>query len=205
MRILVAGASGVLGRSTLPQLDRHEVVGLTRRGDKLQLLRDLGAEGVVCDVYDYPMLLRVTRRARPQIIVNFLTDLSAGSDEANTHVRREGAANLLTAATAAKAARLVVESVAFPLHGDAARALEQLEQSTRKFPGDALILRFGRIWGPETLHRRSTSRKQERKPRDSSPAHRREHTSLPRQQKAHILVRRGLGSTRSRRMVGTAD
>jgi NADPH:quinone reductase-like Zn-dependent oxidoreductase len=50
MRILVAGASGVLGRSTLPHLDRHEVVGLTRRGDKLQLLRDLGAEGVVCDV-----------------------------------------------------------------------------------------------------------------------------------------------------------
>jgi hypothetical protein len=99
------------------------------------------------------MLLRVTRRARPQIIVNFLTDLSAGSDEANTHVRREGAANLLTAATAAEAARLVVESVAFPLHGDAARALEQLEQSTRKFPGDALILRFGRIWGPETLHK----------------------------------------------------
>jgi dTDP-4-dehydrorhamnose reductase len=83
---------------------------LTRRGEKLQLLRDLGAEGVVCDVYDYPMLLRVTRRARPQIIVNFLTDLSEGSDEANTRIRREGAANLLAAATAANAARFVVES-----------------------------------------------------------------------------------------------
>jgi nucleoside-diphosphate-sugar epimerase len=152
MRILVAGASGVLGRSTLPHLDRHEVVGLTRRPEKLQLLRDLGAEGVVCDVYDYPMLLSVTRRARPHIIVNFLTDLSEGSEEANTRVRREGAANLLAAATAANAARLVVESVAFPLHGDAARALEQLERSTRRFPGEALILRFGRIWGPETLH-----------------------------------------------------
>jgi uncharacterized protein YbjT (DUF2867 family) len=152
MRILVAGASGVLGRSTLPHLNRHEVVGLTRRGDKLQLLRDLGAEGVVCDVYDYPMLLRVTRRARPQIVVNFLTDLSAGSADANIRVRREGAANLLTAAKAANAARLVVESVAFPLHGGAARAVEQLERSTRRFPGDALILRFGRLWGPETLH-----------------------------------------------------
>jgi nucleoside-diphosphate-sugar epimerase len=152
MRILVAGASGVLGRSTLPHLDRHEVVGLTRSGEKLQLLRDLGAEGVVCDVYDYPLMLRVTRRARPQIIVNFLTDLSEGSAAANTRIRREGAANLLAAATAVNAARLVVESVAFPLYGDAARALEQLEHSTRRFPGDALILRFGRIWGPETLH-----------------------------------------------------
>jgi hypothetical protein len=152
MRILVAGASGVLGRSTLPHLDQHEVVGLTRARDKLELLRDLGAEGIVCDVYDYPTLLRITRRARPQTIVNFLTDLSAGSDEANTRIRREGAANLLNAAKAANAARLAVESVAFPLHGDAARALEQLEHSTRLFPGDALILRFGRIWGPETLH-----------------------------------------------------
>jgi uncharacterized protein YbjT (DUF2867 family) len=152
MRILVAGASGVLGRSTLPHLDRHEVVGLTRRAEKLQLLRDLGAEGVVCDVYDYPLLLRVTRRARPQIIVNFLTDLSEGSNEANTRIRREGAANVLTAAVAANAAGLVVESVAFPLHGDAARALEQLEHATRRFPGEALILRFGRLWGPETLH-----------------------------------------------------
>jgi nucleoside-diphosphate-sugar epimerase len=156
MRILVAGASGVLGRSTLPHLDRDEVVGLTRRGEKLQLLRDLGAEGVVCDVYDYPMLLRVTRRARPQIIVNFLTDLSEGSDEANSRIRHEGAANVLAAATAANAARLVVESVAFPLHGDAARALEQLEHATRRFPGEALILRFGRFWGPETLHESPT-------------------------------------------------
>ena len=152
MRILVAGASGVLGRSTLPHLARHEVLGLTRTGDKLQLLRDLGAEGIVCDVYDYPALALVTRRARPQIVVNFLTDLSTGSDEANQRVRREGAANLLKAAKAANAARLVVESVAFPLHGDAARALEQLEHSTHLFPGEALILRFGRFWGPETLH-----------------------------------------------------
>jgi len=152
MRILVAGASGVLGRSTLPHLDRHEVIGLTRTGDKLQLLRDLGAEGIVCDVYDYPTLLRVARRARPQIIVNFLTDLSAGSDEANNRVRSEGAANLLQAAKAANAARLVVESVAFRLHGDASRVLKQLEQSTRRFPGQAVILRFGRFWGPETLH-----------------------------------------------------
>jgi nucleoside-diphosphate-sugar epimerase len=152
MRILVAGASGVLGRSTLPHLARHEVLGLTRTGDKLQLLRDLGAEGILCDVYDYPALALVTRRARPQIVVNFLTDLSTGSDEGNKRVRREGAANLLKAAKAANAARLVVESVAFPLQGDAARALEQLEQSTHLFPGQAVILRFGRFWGPETLH-----------------------------------------------------
>src|SRR5438093_1064712 len=98
MRILVAGATGVLGRATLPHLARHEVVGLTRSREKLESLRDLGAEPVLCDVYDYETLQWVTQQVGPQIIVNFLTDLSSGSAEANNRVRREGGGNLLKAA-----------------------------------------------------------------------------------------------------------
>jgi nucleoside-diphosphate-sugar epimerase len=152
MRILVAGASGVLGRATLPHLEGHEVVALTRTPEKLELLRDLGAEAALCDVYDEPVLLRIAERARPEIVVNFLTDLSAGSREANNRVRREGGANLRAAAEAAGAVRLVVESVAFPLEGDAARAVEQLERTARNFPGEGLVLRFGRLWGPGTAY-----------------------------------------------------
>jgi nucleoside-diphosphate-sugar epimerase len=150
MRILMAGASGVLGRATLPHLTRHEVAGLTRSRKKLGSLRDLGAEPVLCDIYDYETLLRVTQRVRPQIVVNFLTDRSAGSVEANNRIRREGGANLLNAAKATAAARIVVESVAFALHDDAAQAVAQLEQETREFAGEAVILRFGRLWGPRT-------------------------------------------------------
>jgi nucleoside-diphosphate-sugar epimerase len=119
MRILVAGASGVLGRATLPHLDRHDVVGLIRTREKLQLLRELGAEGIVCDVYDYPTLLRVTQQARPQIVVNFLTDLSARSDEATNRMRREGAANLLNAAEASNATddKSLIRVTAYPQHG----------------------------------------------------------------------------------------
>jgi putative NADH-flavin reductase len=153
MRILVAGASGVLGRATLPHLKQHEVVGLTRTAEKRELLAELGVEAVVCDVYDYPALLGVVARARPQIVVNFLTDLSTGP-EANNRIRREGASNLLKAAEKAHATRLVVESVAFALEGDAARALEELERSSASFAGDSLLLRFGRVWGPHTFHRR---------------------------------------------------
>jgi nucleoside-diphosphate-sugar epimerase len=94
MRILVAGATGVLGRATLPHLTRHEVVGLTRSREKLESLRDLGAEPVLCDVYDYETLQWVTQQVGPQIIVNFLTDISSGSAEANNRVRREGGGNL---------------------------------------------------------------------------------------------------------------
>lgn len=43
MRILFAGATGVLGLATLPHLDGHEVVGLTRTRTKLEALRALGA------------------------------------------------------------------------------------------------------------------------------------------------------------------
>jgi nucleoside-diphosphate-sugar epimerase len=153
LQILVAGASGVLGRSTLPHLHRHELVGLTRTESKRRLLEDLGAEAVVCDAHDREGLIRVVRRARPNVVVNFLTDLAAGSGEANTRIRREGAANLLAAAEAAGAVRLVVESVAFPLEGEAGRAVEELERATRAFRGEALIVRFGRFWGPGTFHR----------------------------------------------------
>jgi nucleoside-diphosphate-sugar epimerase len=152
MRILFAGATGVLGRATLPHLDRHYVVGLTRSAEKLELLCGLGAEGAVCDVYDYGALLLLARRVQPEIVVNFVTDLAAGSAAANNRARREGGANLLRAAEATNAARLVVESVAFALHGDAAQAVEQLEASTREFSGDAVIVRFGRLWGPGTLY-----------------------------------------------------
>jgi nucleoside-diphosphate-sugar epimerase len=153
IHILLAGATGVLGRAALPHLTQHKVYGLTRSPEKLQPLRDLGAQPVLCDIYDYETLLRLTQRFRPRIVANFLTALSDGSAEANNRVRREGGANLLNAAEAAGANRLVVESVAFPLDGDAAEAVSELEQSARDFAGESVILRFGRLWGPGTYYR----------------------------------------------------
>ena len=152
MRILVAGATGVLGRATLPHLERHKVIGLTRTRQKLELLKALGAEGVLCDVYDYEELLRVTQEARPDIVVNYLTDLSGGNAEANNRVRREGGSNLVNAATSAHALRLVLESVSFPLDGAAADTLAQMEQTALESPLDVVILRFARFWGPGTWY-----------------------------------------------------
>jgi len=103
-------------------------------------------------VYDEASLLRIAKDARPDIVVNFLTDLSAGSAQANARVRREGGANVAAAAEATGAARLVVESVAFPLEGDAARAIEDLERTAHEFPGEGVVVRFGRLWGPGTAY-----------------------------------------------------
>ena len=52
MKVLVAGATGAMGKQLLPRLaaQGHEVVGTTRSQAKLGLVRDLGARGVVADV-----------------------------------------------------------------------------------------------------------------------------------------------------------
>jgi hypothetical protein len=81
-----------------------------------------------------------------------LTDLSAGSREANARVRREGGANVAAAAETVGAKRLVVESVAFELESEGARAVEELERTARDSPGDGVVLRFGRLWGPGTAY-----------------------------------------------------
>jgi nucleoside-diphosphate-sugar epimerase len=152
MRILFAGATGVLGRAALPHLKRHDVLGLTRAREKLPLLRALGAEGVVCDVYDSGQLIRLAEERRPHIVVNFVTDLSTGSSEANNRARREGGRNLVSAAEAAGSRRLILESVAFPLERPAAEALEQMERTALESQIQVLILRFGRLWGPGTFY-----------------------------------------------------
>jgi nucleoside-diphosphate-sugar epimerase len=54
MKVFVAGATGVLGRSLVPQLVArgHEVVGMTRSASKQDLMRSLGARPVVADALD---------------------------------------------------------------------------------------------------------------------------------------------------------
>jgi nucleoside-diphosphate-sugar epimerase len=152
VRILFAGASGVLGRATLPHLGRHHVIGLTRSTEKLPALREMGVESVVCDVYDYESLLSLATRVQPTIVVNFVTDLAESSAAANNRARRVGGANLLAVAAETGATRLVVESVAFALEGDAGKAVDELESAAGTFSGDAVILRFGRLWGPGTAY-----------------------------------------------------
>jgi len=151
VRILIVGASGVLGRVALPWLKEHDVVGVTLSPVGAEAVRRAGAEAAVCDVYDADALFELAEAVRPRVVVNFLTALKDGA-AANTRVRREGAPNVQRAAEAAGAGRLVVESVAFALRGDAAAAVAELERATLAFSGEAVVLRFGRFWGPGTFH-----------------------------------------------------
>jgi hypothetical protein len=103
MRVFVAGASGVIGVRLVPLLVAagHAVAGMTRSPRKVETLRDLGAEPVVCDAFDAGALRAVVVGFQPEAVVNELTDLPdkpAAISEGNARMRREGTRNLLDAA-----------------------------------------------------------------------------------------------------------
>jgi uncharacterized protein YbjT (DUF2867 family) len=77
MRIFLAGASGVIGQRLIPRLVQagHVVGGLTRSSSKTELLSHLGAEPILCDVFDREALIQAVRDFKPDVILNELTDL----------------------------------------------------------------------------------------------------------------------------------
>jgi len=100
MKIMVVGATGVIGRRLVPLLvaSGNEVIGTTRTAEKSQQLQKAGASPVMVDVYDREGLNRVVREAEPDVIIHQLTDLSSRNSAANARLRREGTRNLVDAA-----------------------------------------------------------------------------------------------------------
>jgi len=124
LRVFVAGASGAIGQALIPKLVArgYHVAAMTRTPGKAAALSRIGAEPVVCDVFDEQGLVDAVAQARPAVVVNQLTELPDGGLKprklgdyyaGNDRVRREGTGNLLRATHAAAARRYVGQSVAF--------------------------------------------------------------------------------------------
>ena len=123
MRILLAGATGAIGRRLTPMLVAagHQVTGTTRSADKAAALKAQGAQAAVVDVFDRQALHDAVVAARPETVIHQLTDLPQVFDPAkrgealvrNARLRIEGTANLAAAARAAGARRLIAQSIAF--------------------------------------------------------------------------------------------
>jgi nucleoside-diphosphate-sugar epimerase len=123
MRVFLAGATGAIGRPLVPQLVEagHEVTAITRSEEKLSKLYSLGAEPVLCDVFDAERLGLAVARAEPDAVINELTDLPQSLNPrklakyyaANNRVRREGTKNLLSAAHGAGVRRFLVQGSAY--------------------------------------------------------------------------------------------
>jgi nucleoside-diphosphate-sugar epimerase len=182
MKVFLAGATGAIGRRLVPLLlrDGHEVTGTTRSAEKARELERSGVIPAVVDVFDPHALTAAMRTAKPEIVIHQLTDLPHEFDEAriaasyanNARIRSEGTRNLIAAAQAAAARRLIVQSIAFgyapggephpetdPLNlADPARAVTikataDMERQVLAAAGlDGVILRYGLFYGPGTWH-----------------------------------------------------
>src|SRR5215211_4861992 len=122
MKVLVAGATGALGKQLVPKLVArgHEVVGTTRSESKRQAIFDLGATPAVADALDAEQVARVVAEAEPDVIVHELTALSGDLDlrhfertfaETN-RLRTEATDHLLAAGRAVGVKRFVAQSYA---------------------------------------------------------------------------------------------
>jgi nucleoside-diphosphate-sugar epimerase len=188
MKVFVAGASGAIGRQLVPQLlaAGHEVTGMTRREENAEAIRAAGARAVVCDVFDAAALESAVGEAAPEAVIHELTALpprldpkSKGALAPTNRLRVEGTRNLIAAAQAAGARRLIAESVAFfyvpegdwvkeedapafgeapGQFGEASRALADLERQVVGAEGlEGVVLRYGWLYGPGTYYDRDGS------------------------------------------------
>jgi nucleoside-diphosphate-sugar epimerase len=122
MKVLVAGATGALGRQLVPRLAEagHQVTGMTRTEGKRELLRELGARPVVADGLDPEQMAKAVAETEPEVIVHELTALSGNPDWRNfdrsfaltNRLRTEGTDNLLAAGRAMGLRRFVAQSFA---------------------------------------------------------------------------------------------
>ncbi len=124
MRILVAGATGALGRRLVPMLVEHghTVVGTTTTPGKTDALRAVGATPVVLDVLDRDAVIEALTQAEPEVVVHQATALAGFTDfrkfdegfAATNRLRTEGTDNLLAGMRRLAVRRIVAQSCAGP-------------------------------------------------------------------------------------------
>ena len=181
LRIFLAGATGTLGRRLVPLLIErgHHVTGTTR--SNADRLRALGAEPIRVDPLDAAALRAAVVAAEPDVVVHQLTALSGlgmvrNFDKAfamTNRLRTEGTDNLIAAARAAGARRLVWQSYAgwpYAREGgpikseddeldpeppadvrETLAAIRHLEAAVTGAEGmEGVVLRYGGFYGPGT-------------------------------------------------------
>src|SRR5687767_505195 len=179
MKVFVAGASGAIGRFLIPRLvaAEHSVMGMTRSEEKAAMLRELGAEAVVADIYDAERVDAAITGFAPEVVIHQLTALPQAMNlrkldqmyGPTARIRREGTRTLIDAARAAGARRIVAQSIAFlyalggtpvkteedpPLDGlsgglgEVMDATVDLERQVTNAEGlEGLVLRYGYFYG----------------------------------------------------------
>jgi nucleoside-diphosphate-sugar epimerase len=123
MRVLIAGASGAIGRSLVRRLraNQHEVFAVTQSHDSAPALKENGAEAVIANALDGAAVKAAVGRIRPDAVINELTSLPRhytpaemkAAAERDRKVRVEGNINLLAALRDAGVRRYLLQSSGF--------------------------------------------------------------------------------------------
>jgi nucleoside-diphosphate-sugar epimerase len=180
MRVLVAGATGVVGRQLVPQLIAagHQVTATTRSADKAAGLRAAGADAAVVDGLDAVAVGEAVARAEPEVVIHQMTALAGDFDlrhiertfAMTNRLRTVGIDNLLAAAQAAGARRVIAQSYSGwpnirtggpvkteddPFDPDPPKAMRStldaikyLEQAVVASRLEGVVLRYGNLYGP---------------------------------------------------------
>jgi nucleoside-diphosphate-sugar epimerase len=156
LKILVTGASGVVGRRLVPALAGagHRVLGLARTEEQREALARAGAAAVSADLFDPRSLRRATVGC--DAVINLATHMpSSGTQmlrrsawKENDRIRGVGSANLVDAALAEGVGRFVQESFApvYPDRGDDWIAATRFTRGGRT----GVVLRFASFYGPDS-------------------------------------------------------
>jgi hypothetical protein len=123
IRILIAGASGAIGRALVRRLraNQHEVFALTQSRDSAAVLKEIGAEPIIADALDAAAMKAAVGQIRPDAVINELTSLPRhytpaemkAAAERDRKVRVEGNINLLAVLRDAGVRRYLLESGGF--------------------------------------------------------------------------------------------
>jgi 2-alkyl-3-oxoalkanoate reductase len=138
MRILVVGATGVLGRQVVPRLVErgHTVRAVVRRAAQGLALEAAGVEVAQGDILDRDSLTAAARGCEAAMhIATAIPRGPSGDWSRNDRIRREGTANLLAAAAAQGVRRYIQQSIVM-LYGDTGSVVA--DESTPLRPGPVI-------------------------------------------------------------------
>jgi 2-alkyl-3-oxoalkanoate reductase len=145
MRILIAGASGAIGRPLLRRLkaNQHEVFALTRSPDSAPTLKEIGAEPVIAEALNPAAVKAAVGRIRPDAVINELTSLPRhytpaemkAAAERDRKIRVEGNINLLAVLRDSGVRRYLLQSSGFWYAPGAGLAHESVPFISSASPG----------------------------------------------------------------------
>jgi len=176
LKVLISGATGVVGRRLVPILvsGGHQVTAIARAHGKREEFARMGAAAIVADLLDARSLIKAVRGF--DVVVNLATHMPSSMAQTikrsawkeNDLLRSQGSANLVDAALAGGVGRFIQESFA-PVYPDCGErwieedipiqpvkyneTIADAERSAVRFTaggGTGVVLRYAGFYGPDS-------------------------------------------------------